>query len=214
MQTNSLVLASGNAGKIKELQALLPNFTLIPQTQFNVMEVEETGTTFVENAILKARNAAKISNLPAIADDSGLVIAALNDAPAIYSARYAGEKATDSENIVKVLRELEDVPIEKRHAYFFCVLVLIRHAHDPCPIIAQGRWDGVILERPKGEKGFGYDPIFGVPSHNNCSAAELPFEIKNSLSHRGKALTQLKREIAAFHHNFFSKSDGLNPVQD
>ena len=190
-QTNSLVLASGNAGKIKELQALLPNYTLIPQTQFNVSEIAETGTTFVENAILKARHAAKISKLPAIADDSGLVIAALNDAPAIYSARYAGENATDAENIEKVLRELDGVPLLHRHAYFFCVLVLLRHENDPCPIITQGRWEGYILDYPQGENGFGYDPIFGVPSRH-CSAAQLPFEIKNSLSHRAQALAKLQ----------------------
>jgi XTP/dITP diphosphohydrolase len=192
MKTNSLVLASGNAGKIKELQALLPNYTLIPQTQFKVSEIEETGTTFVENAILKARHAAKISNLPAIADDSGLVVAALDDAPGIYSARYARQGASDAENITKLLHELESVPLEQRQAYFFCVLVFMRHADDPCPIIAQGRWDGFILDKPMGEKGFGYDPIFGVPTHH-CSAAELSFEIKNSLSHRGKALAELQR---------------------
>lgn len=197
-QTNSLVLASGNAGKIKELQALLPAYSLIPQTQFNVSEIEETGTTFVENAILKARHAARISKLPAIADDSGLVVAALNDAPGIYSARYAGQGASDAENIAKLLHELDGVPLEKRHAYFFCVLVLMRHAEDPCPIIAQGRWDGYILEQPQGEHGFGYDPIFGVPTHH-CSSAELTFEIKNSLSHRGKALMQLKRELESDH---------------
>jgi XTP/dITP diphosphohydrolase len=202
--TNSLVLASGNVGKIKELQALLPAYTLIPQTQFNVSEIVETGTTFVENAILKARHAARISNLPAIADDSGLVVAALNDAPAIYSARYAGQGATNAENIAKLLRELDGVPIEKRQAYFFCVVVLMRHADDPCPIIAQGRWNGYILEQPQGEHGFGYDPIFGVPTHH-CSAAELPFEIKNSLSHRGQALTELQRELSTFHGNFFVK---------
>jgi len=190
-QTNSLVLASGNAGKIKELQALLPNYTLIPQTQFNVSEIAETGTTFVENALLKARHAAKISKLPAIADDSGLVIAALNDAPAIYSARYAGKNATDAENIEKVLRELDGVPLLHRHAYFFCVLVLLRHENDPCPIITQGRWEGYILDYPQGENGFGYDPIFGVPSRH-CSAAQLPFEIKNSLSHRAQALAKLQ----------------------
>ncbi len=193
-QTNSLVLASGNAGKIKELQALLSTYSLIPQTQFNVSEIEETGTTFVENAILKARHAARISKLPAIADDSGLVVATLNDAPGIYSARYAGQGATNVENITKLLRELDGVPLTQRHAYFFCVLVLMRHVDDPCPIIAQGRWDGYILEQPQGEYGFGYDPIFGVSTHN-CSAAELPFDIKNSLSHRGKALSQLQREL-------------------
>ncbi len=188
----SLVLASGNAGKIKELQALLPNYTLIPQTQFNICEIEETGTTFVENAILKARHAAKISNLPAIADDSGLVVAALNDEPGIYSARYAGQGASDAENIAKLLQKLDRVPNEKRQAYFFCVLVFMRHADDPCPIIAQGRWDGFILDKPIGEKGFGYDPIFYVSTHD-CSAAELPFEIKNTLSHRAKALATLQQ---------------------
>ena len=194
IQTNSLVLASGNAGKIKELQALLPNYALIPQTQFNVSDIEETGTTFVENAILKARHAARISNLPTIADDSGLVVAALNDAPGIYSARYAGQSATDTENITKLLHELDGVPLAQRHAYFFCVLVLMRHADDPCPIIAQGRWDGYILEQSQGHKGFGYDPIFGVSSHD-CSAAELSFDIKNSLSHRGNALKKLQQEL-------------------
>jgi XTP/dITP diphosphohydrolase len=194
IQTNSLVLASGNAGKIKELQALLPNYALIPQTQFNVSEIEETGTTFVENAILKARHAARISKLPAIADDSGLVVAALNDAPGIYSARYAGQSATDTENITKLLHELDGVPLAQRHAYFFCVLVLMRHADDPCPIIAQGRWDGYILEQSQGHHGFGYDPIFGVSSHD-CSAAELSFDIKNSLSHRSKALKKLQQEL-------------------
>ena len=194
IQTNSLVLASGNAGKIKELQALLPNYALIPQTQFNVSEIEETGTTFVENAILKARHAARISKLPAIADDSGLVVAALNDAPGIYSARYAGQSATDAENITKLLHELDGVPLAQRHAYFFCVLVLMRHADDPCPIIAQGRWDGYILEQSQGHHGFGYDPIFGVSSHD-CSAAELSFDIKNSLSHRSKALKKLQQEL-------------------
>jgi XTP/dITP diphosphohydrolase len=193
-QTNSLVLASGNSGKIKELQALLQNYTLIPQTQFDVPEIAETGTTFVENAILKARHAAKISKLPAIADDSGLVIAALNDAPAIYSARYAGENATDAENIEKVLRELDGVPLLHRQAYFFCVLVLLQHENDPCPIIAQGRWEGYILDYPQGENGFGYDPIFGVQSHD-CSAAQLPFEIKNSLSHRAQALAKLQAAL-------------------
>lgn len=189
--TNAIILASGNAGKIKELQALLPNYTLIPQTQFNVCEIEETGTTFVENAIIKARHAAKMTNLPAIADDSGLVVSALNDAPAVYSARYAGKGATDNDNIAKLLKELENVPFEKRQAYFFCMLVFIRHAQDPCPIIAQGRWEGFILNQPCGENGFGYDPVFGVPSHD-CSAAQLSLEIKNKLSHRAKALFELQ----------------------
>lgn len=196
----SLVLASGNAGKIKELQTLLPDYFLIPQTQFAVPEIAETGTTFVENAILKARHAAKISKLPAIADDSGLVVAALNDAPAIYSARYAGQGASDAENIAKLLRELDGVPVAQRNAYFFCVLVLMRHADDPCPIIAQGRWDGYILEQPCGEHGFGYDPVFAVSTHQ-CSAAELSLEIKNSLSHRGKALAQLQRELLSATEN-------------
>ncbi len=197
---SALVLASGNAGKMQEFQALLPTYSLVSQTLFNVPEIEETGTTFVENAILKARHTAKISNLPAIADDSGLVVAALHDAPAVYSARYAGKGATDSENIAKLLRELDGISTIHRHAYFFCVLVLMRHAEDPCPLIAQGRWEGVILEEPRGKHGFGYDPIFGVPSHS-CSAAELTLEIKNTLSHRAQALAQLQREISQQAHH-------------
>ncbi len=189
-----LVLASGNAGKINELQALLPQFSLLPQTHFSVPEIAETGSTFVENAILKARNAAHYSQLAAIADDSGLVVQALNDAPGIYSARYAGLHANDTQNITKLLADLKGVSMPDRHAYFFCVLVFMRHENDPCPLIAQGRWDGVILERPEGEFGFGYDPVFGVTSHR-CSAAQLSLEVKNSLSHRGKALALLKHAL-------------------
>ena len=191
---SSLVLASGNAGKIKELQALLSQFSLLPQTHFSVPEIAETGGSFVENAILKARNAAHYSQLPAIADDSGLVVHALNDAPGIYSARYAGANASDTQNITKLLADLDGVSMPERHAYFFCVLVFMRHENDPCPLIAQGRWDGTILERPEGEFGFGYDPVFGVMSHH-CSAAQLSFEMKNSLSHRGKALALLKHAL-------------------
>ncbi len=189
-----LVLASGNAGKINELQALLPQFSLLPQTHFSVPEIAETGSTFVENAILKARNAAHYSQLAAIADDSGLVVQALNDAPGIYSARYAGLHANDTQNITKLLADLKGVSMPDRHAYFFCVLVFMRHENDPCPLIAQGRWDGVILEHPEGEFGFGYDPVFGVTSHR-CSAAQLSLEVKNSLSHRGKALALLKHAL-------------------
>ncbi|HCT99770.1 MAG TPA: non-canonical purine NTP pyrophosphatase, RdgB/HAM1 family [Methylococcaceae bacterium] len=191
LSSSSLVLASGNAGKIREFQALLPQYTLLTQNHFAVPDVAETGLTFVENALLKARNAARYAQLPALADDSGLVVHALNDAPGIYSARYAGQGADDAQNIDKLLHALEGVPTHDRHAYFFCVLVFLRHAEDPCPFIAQGRWDGVILTQAKGEFGFGYDPIFGVPSHH-CSAAQLPPAIKNSLSHRAKALDQLK----------------------
>ena len=191
---SSLVLASGNAGKIRELQALLPDFSLRPQTDFAVPEIAETGGSFVENAILKARNAARYAQLPAIADDSGLVVHALNDAPGIYSARYAGPDANDAQNISKLLHELDGVAMPERRAYFFCVLVFMRHENDPCPFIAQGRWDGTILERPEGEFGFGYDPVFGVASHH-CSAAQLSLEVKNSLSHRGKALALLKHAL-------------------
>ena len=147
---SSLVLASGNAGKIKELQALLPDFSLRPQTDFAVPEIAETGGSFVENAILKARNAAHYSKLPALADDSGLVVRALNDAPGIYSARYAGAHASDAQNITKLLADLDGVAMPARQAYFFCVLVFMRHENDPCPLIAQGRWDGVILDQPTG----------------------------------------------------------------
>lgn len=189
-----IVLASGNQGKIKEIQAILKEHPIVPQSHYNVEEAEETGTTFIENAIIKARNAAAHCNLPSIADDSGLVVDALNGAPGVISARYAGIGASDQENLLKLLKDLEGVPIEQRTARFVCVIVFMRHANDPLPIIAQGTWEGRILNESVGDNGFGYDPIFWVPTHQKASA-ELSPEIKNSLSHRGQALQRLTDSI-------------------
>ena len=189
-----IVLASGNQGKIKEIQTILKEHPIVPQSQFNVEEAEETGATFVENAIIKARNAASHCNLPSIADDSGLVVDALNGAPGVISARYAGVGASDQDNLLKLLKDLEHIPAEQRTARFVCVIVFMRHANDPLPIIAQGTWEGRILAESIGDNGFGYDPVFWVPTHQKASA-ELSPEIKNSLSHRGQALQQLTESI-------------------
>ncbi len=189
-KTNPIVLASNNPGKIKEIQALLPDYTIIPQSEFVQTEAEEAGLTFVENALLKARHAAQHCHLPVIADDSGLAVDALGGAPGIYSARYAGPGASDKDNNDKLLLELAGVPFEERTARFICVIVMLEHAADPVPFIAQGIWEGKILMHPQGANGFGYDPLFWVPEHD-CSSAELTPEVKNSLSHRGQALRQL-----------------------
>lgn len=188
----TIVLASNNPGKVREFNALLADHHIIvvPQSQFGVAEADETGLTFVENAILKARNAALHTGLPAIADDSGIEVDALNGAPGIYSARYAGVGASDQANLDKLLLDLEDVPEEQRTARFQCLMVYMRHANDPTPLICQGTWEGRILFAPRGTQGFGYDPVFFVPTHN-CSSAELPPEVKNALSHRGQALRKL-----------------------
>ncbi len=193
-----IVLASGNAGKAQEISQMLANHRIevLPQSAFNVMEVEETGLTFVENALLKARNAAAHSGLPAIADDSGLEVDALDGAPGIYSARYAGNNASDSDNITKLLGALASVEGAQRTARFQCLMVYMEHAHDPTPIICQGTWEGRILFEPRGTQGFGYDPVFFVRTHN-CSAAELPAIVKNNLSHRGQALRQLLTALGA-----------------
>lgn len=192
-----VVLASGNQGKIKEIQAILKDHPIVPQNQWQITEAEETGTTFVENAILKARHAAKHCQLPAIADDSGLVVDALDGAPGVISARYAGIAATDEKNVAKLLAALKDVPDAERTARFICVLVFMQHANDPTPVIAQGVWEGRILHKPVGENGFGYDPVFWVDEYQ-CSSAQLPAEVKNSLSHRGKALQMLTEALAKF----------------
>lgn len=196
MNQQQIVLASSNAGKIKEIQAILQTHFIVPQSLFNVADADETGTTFVENAIIKARNAALHCQLPAIADDSGLVVDALNGAPAVYSARYAGLGASDSDNTQKLLHALEGVPEELRTARFVCVMVFMEHADDPLPIIAQGVWQGRILMQPVGCHGFGYDPVFFVPEYG-CSSAQLSPDIKNALSHRGMALQQLTAAIKA-----------------
>jgi len=185
-----IVLASGNQGKIREIQALLAEHPIVPQSDFAIGDVEETGTTFVENAIIKARHAAKLSGLPAIADDSGLVVDALDGAPGVYSARYAGPGSSDLDNLQKLLQALEGVPEAQRSARFICVLAFMQHGTDPTPVIAQGVWEGRILTRPAGSNGFGYDPVFWVPTHQ-CASAELAPEVKNALSHRGQALRNL-----------------------
>lgn len=192
----TVVLASGNPGKVREINQLLEGHDLqvVPQSQYGVPEAEETGLTFVENAILKARNAARHTGLPAIGDDSGIEVDALNGGPGIYSARYAGSGASDQDNVHKLLAALEGVEEGARTARFQCVMVYLRHDADPTPLICQGTWEGRILSAPRGDNGFGYDPVFFVPTHD-CSAAELPAEIKNRLSHRGQALTKLVRAL-------------------
>ncbi len=191
-----IVLASNNAGKVREIHDLLKDFDLevVSQSEYNVDDVEETGLSFVENAIIKARYAAVKTGLPTIADDSGIEVDALNGAPGIYSARFSGEDASDKDNNKKLLEELKDIPAEKRTARYQCVMVFMRHAADPTPIIASGTWEGVILNAPKGSGGFGYDPLFYIPTHQ-CSAAELTAELKNKLSHRAKALVSLLHEL-------------------
>ncbi len=187
-----VVLASNNAGKVREINQLLAqqDIQVVPQSAFDTPEAEETGLTFVENAILKARNAARHSGLPAIADDSGIEVDALKGAPGIYSARFAGPACDDQANNDKLLADLQGVADEDRSARFQCVLVYLRHADDPTPIICQGTWEGRILHAAEGENGFGYDPLFLVPEFG-CSSAQLPPEQKNALSHRGQALRKL-----------------------
>ncbi|WP_107850801.1 XTP/dITP diphosphatase [Oceanimonas marisflavi] len=190
--TQQIVLASGNAKKVAELQTLLGGLgmSVVPQTELGVTDADETGTTFVENAIIKARHAAKVTGLPAIADDSGLAVQALDGRPGVYSARFAGPNATDQQNLELLLEQMQDVPAEKRQATFWCVLVYMRHADDPTPLICAGRWQGEITTAPRGEQGFGYDPVFWVPEAGKTSAELTPAE-KNRLSHRGQALQQL-----------------------
>lgn len=193
---DKIVLASNNAGKVREINELLTAYDInvVPQGDYDVDSVEETGLTFVENAIIKARYAALKTGLPAIADDSGIEVDALNGAPGIYSARFSGEDASDKENNLKLLEELKDIPEAERTARYQCVMVFMRHAGDPTPIIASGSWEGVILNAPKGSGGFGYDPLFYVATHQ-CSAAELTPELKNKLSHRSKALISLLHKL-------------------
>jgi len=191
-----IVLASNNPGKIQEISELLrpEQIRIIPQGELGVLETDETGLTFVENAILKARGAARHSGLAAIADDSGIEVDALNGAPGIHSARFAGAGASDVENLQKLLEALQGVPEEERSARFQCLMVYMRHFDDPTPLICHGTWEGRILLAPRGENGFGYDPVFFVPGEN-CSAAELPPTTKNRLSHRGQALRALARSL-------------------
>lgn len=197
--TRQVVLASGNKGKLKEFGEILKplNMEIIAQGTLGVEDAEETGLTFVENAILKARNACEHTGLAAISDDSGLEVDYLDGAPGIYSARYAGPGATDQANIEKLLKALEGVPYNERRARFRCVLVCMRHKLDPTPLICMGTWEGSILEAPCGEHGFGYDPIFWSPEFD-CSSAELTPTEKRMVSHRGKAVSLLTEQIADF----------------
>ncbi len=193
---HELVMATNNAGKAREIAAVLEAFNIkvIPQSQFQVPEVEETGLTFVENALIKARHAAHYSKHPVIADDSGIAVDALDGRPGIYSARYAGVGASDAANNQKLLQELATVPEAERTARFICVMVLLRHPADPTPLICQGVWEGRILPAAQGENGFGYDPLFFVPNEH-CTSAQLPPARKNELSHRGQALRALVAEL-------------------
>ncbi|HDV0904734.1 TPA: XTP/dITP diphosphatase [Vibrio fluvialis] len=191
-----IVLATGNQGKVREMADLLADFgfDVVAQSEFNVSEVAETGTTFIENAIIKARHAAKETGLPAIADDSGLEVDYLGGAPGVYSARYAGEDASDQQNLEKLLDAMKDVPEAQRSARFHCVLVLMRHENDPTPLVCHGKWEGRILTQAHGSNGFGYDPIFFVPEEN-CASAQLEAMRKKQLSHRGQALKKLFQAI-------------------
>ena len=192
MHLDTLVLASGNKGKLRELKHLLKPFKTDVKSQkdFSVPAVEETGLTFVENALLKARAASRATKLPALGDDSGLVVDALKGQPGIYSARFAGENATDQQNNELLLEKLSDVPPERRGAIFYCCLVLVRHHRDPAPIVVSGVWHGQILESPKGQGGFGYDPLFFDPVLKQ-TAAGLSLDEKSQVSHRGQALRSL-----------------------
>ncbi len=192
-----LVMASNNAGKLREFKNLLvgAGFDVLAQADFGIESVEETGLSFVENAILKARHASKMTQLPAIADDSGIEVDALNGRPGIYSARFAGEGANDEDNNKKLLEALNGLEGNQRSARYQCVLVYMRHCSDPTPIIAHGQWEGLILETPRGEGGFGYDPLFWVPTHQ-CASAELNKEEKNTISHRAVAMQRLLKALA------------------
>ena len=198
---SKIVLASGNIGKLRELSQILSplGLELIAQSDLNVAEAEETGLSFVENALIKARNAALFTGLPAIADDSGIEVDALHGAPGIYSSRYAGPDASDTDNIEALLEAMKDVPETERTARFQCVVVFMRHAEDPTPLICQGSWQGQILQSPLGDEGFGYDPVFWV-SETDCTAAELSPEQKHAISHRGKAMRQFMEEFKYTRH--------------
>ncbi|WP_395848874.1 RdgB/HAM1 family non-canonical purine NTP pyrophosphatase [Cystobacter fuscus] len=193
-----LVLASHNAGKLKEMQAMLADLPLriVSAGELGVGDVPETGLTFVENALIKARHTCAATGLPALADDSGLIVDALGGAPGLYSARYAGSPTNDAANNAKLLEALCDVPAERRTARFYAVLVLLRHAEDPQPLICEGSWEGVILREPRGSNGFGYNPLFLDPVHG-LTAAEMAPAQKNAISHRALALRQLKQRLSA-----------------
>ena len=194
----TLVLASGNAGKLVELRAMLADLplTIVPQRELGVSDVPETGTTFVENALIKARHASQVTGLPALADDSGLIVDALGGAPGLYSARYAGSPTDDAANNAKLLQALDGLPDARRGARFYAVIVLLRHADDPQPLIAEGRWEGRILDAPRGNNGFGYNPVFFDPACG-LTAAEMEPTQKNRISHRALALQALRGRLQA-----------------
>lgn len=187
---NEIILATNNTGKIAELTAILSPMQCISQQIMGIESPEETGLSFIENAILKARHSSRYSNKPALADDSGLVVDALNGQPGIYSARFAGPSAKDQDNIALLLEKMAHLDGEHRHAYFYCAIALVQHADDPTPLIATGRCFGEITKAPQGDNGFGYDPVFYRPDYK-CTFAELSAAIKNTISHRAKALMQL-----------------------
>lgn len=195
-QGRMLILASANPGKLRELGAMLQPlaWSVRPQNDWGVQEAVEDGLSFIENALIKARHAARSTGLPALGDDSGLVVDALDGAPGIYSSRYAGVDADDAANIRKLLSALAGVDADARSAHFYCAMAILRHPEDPAPLLAIGKWDGRILETPVGSRGFGYDPVFWVPGES-CSAAQLPADRKNRLSHRGQALAALLGQL-------------------
>ncbi len=192
-----LVLASGNAGKLKELQAMLAGLPLqiVPQRELGVDDVPETGLTFVENALIKARHACEVTGLPALADDSGLIVDALDGAPGLYSARYAGSPTDDAANNAKLLAALRDVPAERRTARFYAVIVLLRHPNDPQPLVCEGSWEGRIIDEPRGSNGFGYNPVF-LDEELGLTAAQMEPAQKNGRSHRAKALQLLMQQLS------------------
>lgn len=193
---NKVVLATGNPGKLREMRAILESasWEVVPQSEFNCPDAIEDGLSFVENAIKKARHACAYTGFPAIADDSGLEVDALQGAPGIYSARYAGEGASDEANLQKLLRAMQNVPAQNRTARFRCVMVYMRHENDPSPLICEGAWEGRIANEKRGDNGFGYDPVF-IVSDLSRHSAELSAEQKNELSHRGQALRALASKL-------------------
>jgi XTP/dITP diphosphohydrolase len=197
-----VLLATSNTGKLNEMEALLKGLpiTLMPPTSFNIPVPQEKGLSFIENALIKARHGALLSELPCIADDSGIAVDALGGAPGIYSARYAGKRATDEDNIKKLLQAIDFVPDEERQARFHCAIAYVTHAKDPIPLIFQGQWEGIITREPRGTNGFGYDPVFFIPELNK-TAAELTTELKNKLSHRSIALAQLIKHLSKQVHH-------------
>ena len=186
-----IILATSNAGKIAELQSLLSPTECVPQSELGIQDAEETGLSFIENALIKARHASRLSGEPALADDSGLVVPALNGRPGIYSARFAGKNASDADNIERLLQELRLKQTSDRKAFFYCAIALVSHADDPTPMVATGTLHGIITEAPSGNKGFGYDPVFYLPSYE-CTLAELSTTEKNIVSHRAQALKQFQ----------------------